>query len=131
MMIWHDGGYKESGTSNQNLDVSKKASNKFDVIAGLRVSGAAYDMQGVSVTPEVHAFVHHDLIDKNPEVNLKLDGVSQNLAETSAKPTRTFYNLGLGATARYGMMEYGATYDANFANKFTGHQGTLKIRVNF
>lgn len=127
----NDGGYEETGTTNQNLNVTKKASDKFEVVAGLRLSGAVYDMQGVSLTPEVHGFVNHDLINKNAGVTVKADGANKNLSQTSAKPVKTTYNLGAGVNARYGMMEYGATYDASLATKFVSHQGTLKIRVNF
>jgi outer membrane autotransporter protein len=125
----NDGGYKETGTAIQNLDVSTKASNKFEVILGARASGGTFDFNGMSVTPEVHAFVNHDLINKNPKQDIKLD--SSALTGKSSKPVRTSYNLGLGANAEFGMMEYGASYDAQLANKRVGHQGTLRVRVNF
>ena len=124
----NDGGYKETGTSFQNLDVSTKASNKFEVILGARASGGTFDLNGMSVTPEVHAFINHDLINKNPKQS-KLG--STTLTAKSRKPVRTTYNLGLGANAEFGMMEYGASYDAQLANKRVGHQGTLRLRVNF
>ncbi len=125
----NDGGYKETGTAIQNLDVSTKASNKFEVILGARASGGTFDFNGMSVTPEVHAFVNHDLINKNPKQDIKLD--SSALTGKSSKPVRTSYNLGLGANAEFGVMEYGASYDAQLANKRVGHQGTLRVRVNF
>ena len=125
----NDGGYKETGTTFQNLDVSTKASNKFEVILGARASGGTFDLNGMSVTPEVHAFINHDLINKNPKQSIKLG--STTLTGKSRKPVRTTYNLGLGANAEFGMMEYGASYDAQLANKRVGHQGTLRLRVNF
>ena len=125
----NDGGYKESGTTFQNLDVTTKASNKFEVVAGLRASGGTFDLNGLTITPEVHGFINYDLINKNPKKSIKLDGAA--LTAKSNKPVRATYNLGLGANAEYGMMEYGASYDAQLANKRVGHQGTLRLRVNF
>ena len=125
----NDGGYKESGTSFQNLDVTNKASNKFEVIVGARASGGTFDLNGLTITPEVHGFINYDLINKNPKKSIKLHGAA--LTAKSNKPVRATYNLGLGANAEYGMMEYGASYDAQLANKRVGHQGTLRLRVNF
>ena len=127
----NDGGYKETGsTQGQNLDVNTKASNKLEIVAGARVAGGTFDMNGMTVTPEIHGFVNHDLINKNPKQTLGLAG-TKGLAVKSNKPVKTTFNLGLGVNAEYGMMEYGAGYDAEIATKRLGHQGTLKLRVNF
>jgi outer membrane autotransporter protein len=127
----NDGGYRESGTDFENLDVNKKASNKFEVVVGARATASAFDLNGMSVTPEVHGFINHDMIGKNPDVQMRLNGVNGSLASNKAKPTRTNYTLGAGLNAGYGMMEYGIGYDANIANKYLGHQGSVKVRVNF
>ncbi len=127
----NDGGYKESGsTTGQNLDVNTKASNKLEIVAGARVAGGTFDMNGMTVTPEIHGFVNHDLIGKNPKQTLGLAGTN-GLAVKSNKPVKTTFNVGLGVNVAYNMMEYGAGYDAEIATKRLGHQGTLKLRVNF
>ena len=127
----NDGGYKETGsTTGQNLDVNTKASNKLEMVAGVRVAGGTFASNGMTLTPEIHGFVNHDLIGKNPKQTLGLAGTN-GLAVKSNKPVKTTFNLGLGVNAEYGMMEYGAGYDAEIATKRLGHQGTLKIRVNF
>lgn len=126
----NDGGYKETGTSFQNLDVSKKASNKFELVLGARVSAPTMDMEGFAVTPEAHAFVSHDFIGKNAKSDVKLGGAKLATKSTN-NVARTRYNVGLGVNAEYGMMEYGAGYDFDFATKSTGHKGTLRLRVNF
>jgi outer membrane autotransporter protein len=127
----NDGGYKEAGsTTGQNLDVNTKASNKLEVVAGVRVAGGTFATNGMTVTPEIHGFVNHDIIGKNPKQTLGLAGTN-GLVAKSNKPVKTTFNLGLGVNAEYGMMEYGAGYDAEIATKRLGHQGTLKIRVNF
>ena len=125
-------GYKESGsTTGQNLNVSQKASNKFEVVVGARVSGGTFDVNGMSVTPELHGFINHDVIGKNPKQDLRIGGAPTSLTAKSRKPVKTSYNLGLGVNADYGMMEYGVGYDVHLAEKRVGHEGSLKVRVNF
>lgn len=125
-------GYKENGsTTGQNLNVSQKASNKFEVVVGARVSGGTFDMNGMSVTPELHGFINHDVIGKNPKQDLRIGGAPTSLTAKSRKPIKTSYNLGLGVNADYGMMEYGVGYDVHLAEKRVGHEGSLKVRVNF
>ncbi|MDP4709121.1 MAG: autotransporter outer membrane beta-barrel domain-containing protein, partial [Rickettsiaceae bacterium] len=85
----NDGGYKESGTTFQNLDVTTKASNKFEVIVGARASGGTFDLNGLTITPEVHGFINYDLINKNPKTSIKLDGAA--LTAKSNKPVRATY----------------------------------------
>ena len=127
----NDGGYKETGsTTGQNLDVNTKASNKLEVVAGARVAGGTFGMNGMTVTPEIHGFINHDIIGKNPKQTLGLAGTN-GLAVKSNKPVKTTFNVGVGVNFAYNMMEYGAGYDAEIANKRLGHQGTLKLRVNF
>ena len=124
-------GYKETGTTSQNLDVSQKASNKLEVVIGARVSGGTFEVNGMSVTPEVRGFINHDIIGKTPKQDLHIGGVPDPLNTKSSKPINTSYNLGVGVTANYGMMEYGAGYDVHLADKRVGHEGSLKVRVNF
>lgn len=126
-------GYNESGsTTGQNANISQKASNKLEVAVGARASGGTFDANGMSVTPEVHGFINHDIIGKNPKQDIRIGGVSGSLDATkSRKLIKTSYNLGLGANANYGMMEYGAGYDLHLADNRVGHEGSLKLRVNF
>jgi len=127
----NDGGYKETGsTTGQNIDVKTKASNKLEVVAGARVAGGTFDMNGMTVTPEVHGFINHDIIGKNPKQTLGLAGTN-GLTVKSNKPVKTTFNVGAGVNFAYNMMEYGVGYDAEIATKRLGHQGTLKLRVNF
>lgn len=128
----NDGGYKESGsTTGQNFDVNTKASNRLDIVAGLRASAPTFDLNGAGVTPEIHAFINHDLIGKNGKRTIKVNGGNNNMMDKSRKPVRTTYNVGVGVGAEMGMMEYRAGYDLTLGDKRTGHQGTLSVRVNF
>ena len=127
----NDGGYDETGTTNQNLHVTKKASNKFEVMLGARVAAGKFNANGLVITPELHAFVNQDLVAKNAQISMKLPNAVGSLNTKRAKPSRTMFNLGAGVNATYDMMEYGFGYDANISKKYVGHQGTMKVRVNF
>lgn len=127
----NDGGFTETGTRNQNLSVSKKSVDKTQLVAGVRAVMADIEQSGFVVTPEVHGFVRQALGSKNPKLTVKLDGAGELDTSNNAKLARTTGNLGLGINASSGMMSYGLTYDAHMANKYVGHQGTFKVRVNF
>jgi len=127
---FNDSGYKQTGTSGRSFIINKKSSDKFEGILGARASFAT-DMNGVALLPEVHAFVRQNLSSKTPKINMTLNGTAQPLPTKNEKSAKTFFNLGISVMAKSGMMEYGAGYDAHFANKYVGHQGTLKVRVNF
>lgn len=126
----NDGGYKETGTTNQNLSVNSKASNRFEAILGLRAQ-STMNTNGIDLTPEFHAFVNHDFIGKSAKVTVTHSGLATPLTTKAAKVNKTTFNVGLGMNAVSGMFEYGAGYDCYLAKKLVGHQGTLKVRVNF
>jgi len=127
---FNDSGYKETGTTVQNLSISKKSNDKIEAIIGARVAMNT-EMSGVVVTPELHGFIRQDMRGKSAKMDIRLDGMQSPLTAKANKPAKTFYNLGCSITAKAGMFEYGAGYDAHLANKYVGHQGTLKVRVNF
>ncbi len=126
----NDDGYTETGTTNQNLSITKKALSKAEIVVGTRVAGPAYDLNGVSVTPEVHGFLNQDMVGKNAKVNIKTSNGVQ-IADKSSKPNKTSFNVGAGLDAKYSYMEYGIAYDANISKKFMSNQGTIKVRLNF
>ena len=123
-------GYTETGATNQNRTVSMKATNKFEAVAGMRAQMTT-EIEGINVTPEIHGFVRHDLIGKDAKVTSNISGMVNSMTPKSAKALKTTFNVGLGVNAVSGMYEYGAGYDLFAANKTIGHQGTLKVRVNF
>ena len=124
-----DASYTESGTTIQNLDIATKAFDKFELVAGVKASGESYDLGGVSVTPEAHAFVNYNLFNNSQKQSITLSGTK--LSSNSDKAARAKYNLGLGLSSEYSAMEYGAAYDLQISDKRAGHQGSLKVRMNF
>ncbi|WP_375359339.1 autotransporter domain-containing protein [Candidatus Tisiphia endosymbiont of Neophilaenus lineatus] len=125
-----DEGYKETGTDNVNKVVANKTNNKVEAVLGTRFA-VSVDTSGITVMPEAHAFVSQKLFGDSGKVSAKLDGMTSSFATRSDKEAKTLFNLGLGVTAKAGNMDYGAGYDAYLASKYVGHQGTLKVRVNF
>ncbi|WP_341757028.1 MULTISPECIES: autotransporter outer membrane beta-barrel domain-containing protein [unclassified Candidatus Tisiphia] len=125
-----DESYKETGTTHRNRLVSKKASSKIEAIVGARVS-SSIDANGIAMIPEAHAFVSQKLGGKSGKVDARLDGMTSPFVTRTDKAAKTSYNVGVSVSAKAGTMEYGAGYDAYLANKYVGHQGTLKVRVNF
>ena len=85
---------------------------------------------GIEISPEVHGIVNYDFKGKAPRINATFDGLAAPLPSKTSKPTRTFFNVGTSVTTNYQMMEYGVGYDATIGNKFVGHTGTMKVRIN-
>ena len=123
-------GYTETGATIQNRTVKTKATNKLEAIAGMRAQMTT-EVEGINVTPEIHGFVRHDLIGKDASTISSISGMNGSITPKSAKALKTTFNVGLGVNAVSGMYEYGAGYDLFAGNKTIGHQGTLKVRVNF
>ncbi len=120
--------YQETGPSFQDLNVSTKAFNKWDAVFGVSVSGEAYDVRGMLVSPEVHAFASYDLFNKTQRSIVKLGSAD---LKSSSKVARSSYDVGVGLKSEYNAIEYEASYDLQLASKRVGHQGALKMRVNF
>jgi outer membrane autotransporter protein len=126
---FNDSSYSETGTTNQNTDVLKKASNKLEGMLGARIVTSPFELNGVDVSPEVRASVRQILTAKKGAVELRLDGAPN--VQKAVKLIHTYVNLGTGINANYNSIDYGISYDTTIANKYISHQGTLKVRVNF
>ena len=125
----NDTSYQETGTGPQLLSVTKRASQKVELVGGLRVTGLPFIVGEVSLTPEMHGSVRHDVIGKGAKVDAKIPGI--NLPSEKAKLQKTYYNLGASLKASYGMMDYGVAADTMFAKKYVGVNGSVNVRVNF
>lgn len=125
-----DGGYKETGTFRRNLKVNKKTLDKLEGVVGGRLSFLT-EFQNILLIPELYAFVSHDFKGKAQKVTAKLDGAMAPISTNITKREKTLINIGTSLTAKHNNMEYGIGYDAYLARKYIGHQGALKLRVNF
>ena len=126
----NDSSYQETGNGPQLLSVTKRASQKVELVGGLRVTGLPFIVGEVSLTPEMHGSVRHDVIGKGARVDAKIPGLPK-LPSEKAKLQKTYYSLGASLKASYGMMDYGVAADTMFAKKYVGVNGSVNVRVNF
>lgn len=127
----NNGGYRETGTSLQNLTVTRKSSNKFDMVIGGRLYAAGFRVMGLGIIPEIHGFINYDLIGKTLHSDVRISGSDISLIANEPKPARFSYVLGTSISIESGIMSYGFGYDFAASRKFFSHQGSIKFRVNF
>ncbi|MCX4084522.1 autotransporter outer membrane beta-barrel domain-containing protein, partial [Rickettsia hoogstraalii] len=125
-----DNGYKETGTTNQNLTVKGKNYNTFDGLLGAKVS-SNINVGEVVLTPELYAMVDYAFKNKVPAIDARLQGMTAPFPTNSFKQSKTSFDVGVGVTAKHKMMEYGINYDTNIGSKYFAQQGSVKVRVNF
>lgn len=124
-----DTSYTEKGGA-VNKKVASKAASSISAVAGLSLS-TALDMNGMAVTPEVHMNVDYALSNRAPKATYNLDGSTVKFAYKGDKPGKFAYNFGASAMAKQDNMEYGVGYDARIADKYVGHQGSVKVKLSF
>ena len=125
--------YKETGAVNQNLSVKRKALNKVEAIVGARLSDTYTTSNDWSITPDIHSTIRYDLLNKGIKSSIIQLKDNVILVPRPQKNVRTLVNLGMGVhikNATKSLFEYAIEYDARLANKYTAHQGSLKLRVN-
>lgn len=125
----NEGGYTEAGSAT-NQTITKKSVDKLIGIFGAGIDSTYDAGSGTMVTPELHAFVNYDFKGKVAKVTAQLSGAPTAFDVTSAKPSKAMYNVGTSVTAKSGVVEYGIGYDAQLANKYIAHQGTLRLKVD-
>jgi len=127
---FNDESYKETGTSYQNKWLAKKVTDKVEGTVGLQLE-SNFKTHSMAIVPEAHAYVTQKIGGKSGRVDARLDGMTSSLIARKDTTAKTFYNVGVGASVMCGAMEYGIGYDAMLAAKYVGHQGSLRLRVNF
>ena len=75
--------------------------------------------------------IRHNLLNKTPAIDAKLENVEQLMVVRSARNTRTFYNLGLGITHAMKTSQVTLGYDCYLGEKYLSHQGSIKLRLDF
>lgn len=122
--------YSEAGTNLlHRRTINQKAKDRFAGILGIE-GAMKHDLSKVDLTTGLHARVEYDFLAKSPQSSIILNGVINPIVTSATKPARTMYNLGADVIAKYGCMEYGFRYDSRIAEKYLGHQGSIKVRVN-
>lgn len=126
-------GFKETGAGSQNANISSDSTDKIDGILGIRFTVPEFQIKNsLQVVPQAHAFVRHDFKGDKHAVNVNFaENIGGDSATKTVNTNRTIGNFGVGVDLKYKMLEFGLAYDLTVANKYTGHQGNLKVRVNF
>jgi len=108
----NDASYNETGAAtNQNRKVMKKANDRIDFVAGLRVSSMPFIASEMEISPEIHGFIRQDLTNKKIVVDLDIDsGTNELYATDSSKPVRTQGNIGVGVNAKYHMIDLSTVF---------------------
>ncbi len=123
-----DKGYKETGTIFQNLIVKGKSYDSFDAMLGARLS-SDINTGNLVLTPELYVAIGYAFKNKVPAIDARLQGMTQAFPSDSFKPSKTSFDIGIGVTAKYKMVEYGINYNTNIASKYFAQQSSLKVRV--
>jgi outer membrane autotransporter protein len=123
-----DGKYTEAGAVLVNT-VKKRSYDQFTGVLGLGVS-SSFAQGDMLIMPEAHASMSQRLGGKNPNIVSQLSGFNSTVS-TKYDPVKTSGAVGGSVTVKSGMTEVGLGGDVNMAKKYTGYQGSLKVRVNF
>ncbi len=125
-----DTSYTETGAGAQNLKINGNSTSGISALAGVKL-GTSVDVNGTMLMPEVHMNVDYALNKSAPKSSYTLDGSSVKFNYKGAKPAKFGYNFGTSIMTQTDNIEYGVGYDANIADKYLGHQGSLKVRMSF
>ena len=105
--------------------------NRVDLIAGLSVAGEIKTASDMVIVPEIHGFAYYNVKDVEKQVTLEMNGLQNNVVSyLSNDTTKTNFTIGASVTAKSGMIEYGASVDGQFADKYSAVLGSLKLKVN-
>ncbi|WP_316354178.1 autotransporter outer membrane beta-barrel domain-containing protein [Candidatus Trichorickettsia mobilis] len=126
-----DGSYQETGASIQNLSVAKKSSYNFESIIGAKIITSYTTKNNFILTPEVSAFTYINLKNKAPITHISNAAFSNSVRLEGAKTSKAWYSLGTALGITKNRVECNIAYEAQLDKKYIGHQGILKIRVNF
>jgi hypothetical protein len=113
--------------------VSAKAYDlaRVDLIGGLSIAGEIKTESNMVIVPEIHGFGYYNVKDVEKQVTLDMQGLQNNtVSYLSTDTTKTNFTVGGSLTAKSGMVEYGASLDGQFADKYMGVIGSLKLKVN-
>lgn len=122
--------YKETGAGRQNRDVKQNASHSTSILLGAQYSTTQYWDDTVLV-PEAHVNVRYGHGVKTPKGKFSPEGRNTFVGYSGEKPSNLHVNFGGGVTTNIDNIEYGVGYDVHLADKYIGHQGTLKVKVKF
>lgn len=124
-----DSSYTETGAAYNLVNKGQSRSN-LAAVAGLNL-GTALDLDGFDVKPEVHMNLAYDVVAPKQKSRYNFSGGNVKFDYKGSKPARFAYNFGASVMAKTDNIEYGVGYDADLADKYLGHTGSVKVKVSF
>jgi hypothetical protein len=125
-----DAGYSETGGGITNRIVNSKTYHKVSGTLGLSVATIT-KINGLLVTPEVHASMSQILSARNPITMSKIMDGGAEVSPQEYKLPKSSYNIGCGVNVNHGAMNFGIGYDLRMSKKYISNQGYVKMKVNF
>ena len=122
--------YRERGLSFANRVVLANKSDRTDSIVGASLSTNIKTNKATVIISEIHGSFSKFIKGKAGKILTKIDGMNEPFVDIPGS-IKTIANLGGNLTIKSGMLEYGLGYDMQLTKKYIGHQGSLKLRVNF
>jgi outer membrane autotransporter protein len=100
--------------------------------ADIRAATRVEMENGTNLAPFAHVGANYGLGTKTPRgtfINEGIPGQVNNFVGT--KPAKLMTTIGVGVDASTDMLEYGVAYNANVSQKYLGHEGSIRVKVNF
>lgn len=121
--------YTEIIPNAGSRNIAVKSKNYFAGLLGANLQMSHNVLNDKTLNTNFKAFVEYDFLNKAPRSNITLSGLNTPVTTGLIKPARTMYSLGLNTALQSANVEYGVGYTASIADKYLGHQGSIKIKV--
>lgn len=125
-------GYTETGAPGANLAVEGTSTNSLKSGLGAKVALGALPAGGWTLTPTARAVWLHEFSSSAPDQTASFTAGTTPFTTAGTTPARDHANLGVGLDAALsGQVTLSARYDADLAQSYVGHSGSLQLRVKF
>lgn len=125
-------GYTETGAPGANLAVEGTSTNSLKSGLGAKAALGALPAGGWTLTPTARAVWLHEFSSSAPDQTASFTAGTTPFTTTGTSPARDHANLGVGLDAALsGQVTLSARYDADLAQSYVGHSGSLQLRVKF
>jgi len=122
--------YDEVVNGSNARTITSKEKDRLAGVVGVRAE-MIHDLSKANIVTGFYAFAEYDFLNKAPQSNVTLGGINNPVATGLTKPSPMLYKVGADSTTKVGPMEYGISYGMYLADRYVGHQGSVKVRVNF
>ena len=130
-----DGAYAETGDPLTQTKYGKKSSSNLKAILGAKLVMQKQVSDNLILMPSLKASIHQTLSENKSKVKIATVGSPDYLESDSVTEgkhsDRTTVHLGAGLLAKVNNIDLSVDYTASLRRKYVGHQGTLKMRLNF